>query len=299
MTIGLTTIPTETDGSLGRDKADQQAVPDLDHYVPAAEWNTVKSTVKDLADTVGTLVDPEEGTIEARLVSGASSRILCRPTAATATTGNLVSTTPVKDTYAAATIAYSSTIAGYKPGFVFTAGGAGSTNQYSAWKLNFALPQRYAIEFEYGNRTANIQPLLYFVFGDITHILAPYRKSTGGTDIDITGRNNSTSSVNYTPASGSPVIGLASEYGGKMRITVEMSSMAAGPLGTYTVEGFGTSTTGLNTMRNTIVGHFTSVDASWASLTNYIAVGCSEITTTPGDTTTISNIVVYKHPMDE
>lgn len=227
-------------------------------------------------------------------VGGHTSRILCRPTAATATAGNLVSTTAEADTNASASISFSASIAGYKSGFVFTSTGATGTNKYSAWKLNMTVPDRFVIEADMGNRTANIQPMIFFLYGSITHLLTPYRTATNGSTIGVTGRNNSTSAVNYT--TGTPVVGLANDYGGKIRIECDFSAMSAGPLGTYTITTFGSSE--FNTMRNSVVGHFTTVDASWAALTKYIAIGCSEITTT-GDTTNISNLVVMKHPLDE
>lgn len=51
--MGLTSIPTETDGSLGRDKADLAAVPNLDNHISAAEYNVLKKAVAEMAASVG------------------------------------------------------------------------------------------------------------------------------------------------------------------------------------------------------------------------------------------------------
>jgi len=225
---------------------------------------------------------------------GASgSRLIFTPTG----TGDLVSTTAEADTNGSATIAWSSTIAGYKPGFVMTGGGnVTGTNKYNAWKLNIpSLPNRYVVECDMGNRTAQVQPFILFCYGGIQNFLGLYRTTTDGATVAVTGRNGSTSSVNYT--SGATVIGTANDYGGKVRIEVDMSPMASGPLGTYTVNTYGSSEFGNS--RNTFVAHFTTMDASWASLTNYVAVGMSEITAATVQSTVISNIAVYKHPLDE
>ena len=221
------------------------------------------------------------------------TRLIFTPTG----TGSLVSTTAEADANGSATIAWSSTIAGYKPGFVMTGGGnVTGTNKYNAWKLNIpSLPRRYVVECDMGNRTANVQPFILFCYAGIQNFLGLYRTATDGATVAVTGRNGSTSSVNYT--SGATVIGTANDYGGKVRIEVDMSTMAAGPLGTYTVNTYGSSEFGNS--RNTFVSHFTTMDASWASLTNYVAVGLSEITSGTTASSVISNIAVYKHPLDE
>lgn len=51
--MGLTALPTNEDGSLGRDKVDLDAVPELQHYVPAQEYNNLVDAVVDLAEEVG------------------------------------------------------------------------------------------------------------------------------------------------------------------------------------------------------------------------------------------------------
>lgn len=222
-----------------------------------------------------------------------NSRLIFTPTG----TGDLVSTTAEADTNGSATIAWSSTIAGYKPGFVMTGGGnVTGTNKYNAWKLNIpSLPNRYVVECDLGNRTAQVQPFILFVYGGIQNFLGLYRTATDGATVAVTGRNGSTSSVNYT--SGATVVGIPNDYGGKVRIEVDMSAMADGPLGTYTVNTYGSSEFGNS--RNTFVAHFTTLDASWTSLTNYVAIGFSEITAGTTQSSVISNIAVYKHPLDE
>ncbi|MEQ8721048.1 MAG: hypothetical protein RID81_07210 [Sandaracinaceae bacterium] len=65
--MAITNIPSNADGSAGRDKSDLEQVPDLDHYVPAQEWNTVKRAAVEAASTIGLTASPAAGTIEARL----------------------------------------------------------------------------------------------------------------------------------------------------------------------------------------------------------------------------------------
>lgn len=53
---GLTTLPTKTDGSLGREKSDlpgSDPSPDLDYYVPAAEHEAIKDAIVALGEEVG------------------------------------------------------------------------------------------------------------------------------------------------------------------------------------------------------------------------------------------------------
>lgn len=53
---GLTTLPTKTDGSLGRVKSDlpdSDPSPDLDYYVPAAEHEKIKDAIVALGEEVG------------------------------------------------------------------------------------------------------------------------------------------------------------------------------------------------------------------------------------------------------
>lgn len=53
---GLTTLPTKTDGSLGRVKSDlpdSDPSPDLDYYVPAAEHEAIKDAIVALGEEVG------------------------------------------------------------------------------------------------------------------------------------------------------------------------------------------------------------------------------------------------------
>lgn len=72
---GFTEIPTETDGSLGRNKSDIDAVPNYEQFVPAAEWNTIKSTVAILAERLGLNDGSQAGTIEEFLVAVAADPI--------------------------------------------------------------------------------------------------------------------------------------------------------------------------------------------------------------------------------
>lgn len=54
--MGLTSLPTKTDGSLGRVKStlpDSDPSPDLDYYVTAAEHEAIKTAVVDIANEVG------------------------------------------------------------------------------------------------------------------------------------------------------------------------------------------------------------------------------------------------------
>lgn len=86
MAAPFTTLPTTADGSAGRDKANLDAVPDLDHYIDAAEWNTVKNAVVIAAARIGLGDGTQEDTIEAalraaegmRLTAGQASRWLRR-----------------------------------------------------------------------------------------------------------------------------------------------------------------------------------------------------------------------------
>lgn len=356
MPTGLTSIPTETDGSLGRDKADAQPVPDLDHYVPAAEWNTVKSTVATLAARVGLDDGSQSGTIEEELdslsggggipatlfdakgdliaasaadtaarvpvgtngqilvadssqtagikwaapggVAGAASNLIGRPTAATATSGNLVSTTPEADALANATISWGalSTMT-HRSGFIMTsAGRGGASPTCSFWKLNIPIPatRRFIIRATLGERTANIHPLFAFIYQGITRFFVLSRNVTTQTQIDVFMRNNSTTSVNYNPTA---QIGMDNGYGGTFEAEVDYSAMSAGPIGTISVRGLAAAN--FNTFRNSLVGAMgVPLDAAWASGSEpVLAVGCQEITTTP-DSCEIWDIGVFKHWMD-
>lgn len=51
--MGLTSIPTEIDGSLGRDKVDLDTPPNLTEYVPTAEYNNLKKAVAEMAAAMG------------------------------------------------------------------------------------------------------------------------------------------------------------------------------------------------------------------------------------------------------
>lgn len=225
--------------------------------------------------------------------AASTSRLIFTPTG----TGSLVSTTADADANGSATIAWSSTIAGYKPGFVMTGGGnVTGTNKYNFWKLNIpSLPNRYVVECDLGNRVAGVQPFIAFVYGGIVNLLLVYRTATDGTTVAVSGRDGTSVPVNYI--SGTPLLGLANDYGGKVRIEVDMSAMSAGPLGTYRMQTWGTSE--FNSISNTFDSHFSGIDASWASLTNYVAVGLSEITAGTTASSVISNIAVFKHPLDE
>lgn len=356
MPSGLTSIPTKTDGSLGRDKADAQPVPDLDHYVPAAEYNTLTNTVATLAARVGLGDGSQSGTIEEELdalgggggipptlfdakgdliaasaadtagrlavgsngqvlvadsaaslgvkwaspggVDGAASDILCRPTAATATAGNLVSTTPEADALANASISYGplSTMT-HRSGFTMTsAGRGGATPTVSFWKLNFTMPatRRFTIRAVLGERTSDIHPLLAIIYQSTTRFFVLSRNVTTQTQIDMFMRNNSTTSVNYNPTTS---VGLDSGYGGALECDVDFSAPAAGPIGTVSLRTW--SAANFNTFRNSLVGAMgAALDPAWASGAEpVIAIGCQEITTNPASCE-IWDLCVTKHWMD-
>lgn len=233
---------------------------------------------------------------------GVASPVIWRGTAATATAGNLVSTTPEADPSANASISYGAlSLRTDRSGYIFTsAGRGGASQQVSAWKLDFTMPatRRFVISGTLGARTSDIQPLVMFGYQDITHYYSIYRNTT--TAIDGWARNNSTTAVLYA---GSALIGLNSGFGGDFQIVCDFSPVAAGPIGTVSVYGAGTGNT--NTWRNSF-GTATSGDllamaaphASWASgpeLT--VAIGCGEITTGAA-TAELWNLVITKHPAD-
>lgn len=66
--FGVTSIPTNTDGSAGRDKADVRPVPDLSTHLPAAEWNTVKRAVTELCAAIGRSTGVDAASIAAALL---------------------------------------------------------------------------------------------------------------------------------------------------------------------------------------------------------------------------------------
>lgn len=233
---------------------------------------------------------------------GVASSVIWRGTAATATAGNLVSTTPEADADANASISYGAlSLRTDRSGYKFvSAGRGGASQQVSAWKLDFTMPasRRFVISGTLGARTADIQPLVMFGYQDITHYYSIYRNTT--TAIDGWARNNSGTAVLYA---GSALIGLNSGFGGDFEIVCDFSPVADGPIGSVSVRGQGTGNT--NTWRNSF-GTGTSGDllgaaaphASWASgpeLT--VAIGCGEITGNVA-TAELWNLVIRKHPAD-
>lgn len=235
--------------------------------------------------------------------SAANSRVIWQGTAATATAGNLVSTTPEADANANAAISYTTmTVRTDRSGYKFTSSGrGGSTQQVSAWKLNFTMPttKRFIIKGTLGPRSSDIQPLIFFAYQDITHYFGIYRATT--TAVDGWARNNSTTGILYT---GAALIGLNNGFGGDFEIVCDFSAVAAGPIGSVSVSGYGAGST--NTWRNSF-GTGTSadllgaaaIDASWAAGSELtVAIGCGEITTTPASAE-VWNLQILKHPMDE
>lgn len=220
-----------------------------------------------------------------------TSRALWIPTG----TGSLVSTTPDKDATANAAVSWGAIpTATYRSGFIFTSSGAGAVNSFSAWKANFTMPttKRFVLTCKVGARTTNIQPIVYIAYQDITHCLFMYRSTTNALDTAM--RNNASGTgTNY---SSQLFVGVNTDYAGEFQVTVSMSAVASGPLGEFSGLGFGTSTQ--NSCRNSFAG-VAAPHASWASGSECtVAFGCSEITTTP-DTTHISDIGIFKHPLDE
>jgi hypothetical protein len=66
--LTISNLPTAVDGSAGRDKSDVRPVPNLETYVPAAEWNTVKNGVVTLAAELGLSDGSTAGSVNASLV---------------------------------------------------------------------------------------------------------------------------------------------------------------------------------------------------------------------------------------
>lgn len=227
-----------------------------------------------------------------------SSRVLWQPTAATATNGNLVSTTPEADALAAASISYGAlSTRTDRQGFTFTSTGrGGATATMSAWKANWTVPttKRFVVRGTMGARSANIQPIIFFAYQDITHFFALYRNTTIATS--TWARNNSTTAVLYSTVT--PVIGLNDGFGGDFEIHVDFSAVSEGPLGTYNILAYGAGSE--NSARNSFSGHLGGAPhASWATGSELtFAFGCNEITTTPGSTE-IWNLQILKHPLDE
>ncbi len=51
--MALTTIPTETPGSLGGDKTDRYPIPDTSDEIRSAEWNVAKKAIAEIAAHIG------------------------------------------------------------------------------------------------------------------------------------------------------------------------------------------------------------------------------------------------------
>lgn len=66
--MGLTSLPTLTDESLGRLKI-ETAVPDLDRWIAGAEYNRFRQALVNLAQTIGLQDGTTQGSLESRLPS--------------------------------------------------------------------------------------------------------------------------------------------------------------------------------------------------------------------------------------
>lgn len=67
--MGLTVLPRNEDGNLGRDKTDLDNVPELDHYVPSTEYNNLVDRVCELGEAVGLADGSTPGSLEERVGS--------------------------------------------------------------------------------------------------------------------------------------------------------------------------------------------------------------------------------------
>jgi len=78
---GITTIPTRTDGSLGRTKFNKDAITDLNVQYPAEEYNVGANTTAGLAREVGLTDGSTPGSLVARMnaVEAASGMFVWRP----------------------------------------------------------------------------------------------------------------------------------------------------------------------------------------------------------------------------
>ena len=91
MPDGLTTIPTTSDDSAGRDIVDADPPADYDHYVRGTTWNTVKNTLITLAARLGLGDGSQEDTIEAGAINDRSVRAEVTTTDATSTVAASIS----------------------------------------------------------------------------------------------------------------------------------------------------------------------------------------------------------------
>lgn len=71
--MGLTTLPTTADDSVGRDKADRAPAPNLNEYITASEWNEVKNRVVEIANALGLGDGSTVGSVEEALLTAAPS----------------------------------------------------------------------------------------------------------------------------------------------------------------------------------------------------------------------------------
>jgi hypothetical protein len=215
-------------------------------------------------------------------------------------TDDLVSTTAEADSGAASAITFGALpTATYRSGYIMTStsGGAEAATTASFWKLSLTMPatKRFRLRGIAGSRTANLSPLLAFLYQDVTHNCFIYRVSGAETTVHAGMRNNSTTTTSYTI---SAVVGLNSDYGGEFDLLVSYADpvvATSDPLGDFSLQAYGTGAT--TNGRNSIAG-IAAPHASWQSGGNLtIAIGCQEITNT-GDTTHFSNLEVLRHPMD-